>query len=358
MTNMGTEGQQGILETALAIVVKGSSRRQGDLIKAAKEALASLKALTPASADEAVRLYPEGHNTTETAEPETPGPSENGISPDEKTEGEQRAAAVEESPVSLTLRAGEEGLVSASLVPREVDDASSAPASPEPAPKAPAPATADSTHQEYRTAIEVVCRALEVRQTKVVDSMLDVAYMLVTKGFVAGSASLASPKRGHGEPAAMAELGSNPCGSLLRSAAAAHEFGDEQCERKSLRVLLAMVLADTVGVHGEPLLLCVKTFYHVYLGSRQDATQLLAKACLTQTVLSAVGGMERPQEECQRVDVTEIAPQGQDRTTKQEEAEKLAQQQVDLVFADVAGLRGAAVGAECEAEAEEEGVEG
>ena len=359
ITNMGTEGQlKEILETALAIVVKGSSRRQGDLIKAAKEALASLKALTPASADEAVRLYPEGHNTTATAEPETPGPSENGISPDEKTEGEQRAAAVEESPVSLTLRAGEEGLVSASLVPREVDDASSAPASPEPAPKAPAPATADSTHQEYRTAIAVVCRALEVRQTKVVDSMLDVAYMLVTKGFVAGSASLASPKRGHGEPAAMAELGSNPCGSLLRSAAAAHEFGDEQCERKSLRVLLAMVLADTVGVHGEPLLLCVKTFYHVYLGSRQDATQLLAKACLTQTVLSAVGGMERPQEECQRVDVTEIAPQGQDRTTKQEEAEKLAQQQVDLVFADVAGLRGAAVGAECEEEEEEEGVEG
>lgn len=57
---------------------------------------------------------------------------------------------------------------------------------------------------------------------------------------------------------------------------------DETVELKLLRALLTVVTSTTFQVHGQGLLLAVRTCYNVYLTSRSHVNQTTAKAVLNQ----------------------------------------------------------------------------
>ncbi|QDZ20210.1 Sec7 domain-containing protein [Chloropicon primus] len=392
---MTTAGQlKEILETALAIVIKGSSRRQSDLIKSAKEALAALKAYSPANVDEEVRLLPlvEGRDkeTAGAATPSSEAPNQNGteggdaattstVEEEEKKEEEsERKEEEEEVGVSLTLEAQDDGEVKAGLeVKQQGSGAAEEPATVSKAEEEGRKSDAEvaqgdddgdkgrkggiphavASFTEFRNAIAVVANAMKVRQTKVVDSMLDVAYMLVTKGFIGGHVTTLEGK-------SEGRQGSNPAGQLLEATAAAHEYGDENMEKKILKVLLSMILAQTIGIHGEALMLIVKTCYHIFLGSKSETIQLFAKGALIQMLMAVMGKMELPGEEITRIIVSDIVASNPAAQNKGSDPEKAVQELLNLVFEDLpkGGLAGGihgledvedeALAAEADAEAE------
>ena len=351
---MSTSGHlKEILVTALSIVVKGSSRRQGDLIKSAKETLAKLKAYDCAK-DELVCIHPldqepAGAIDKAATSSESGAPKENG-KPEEDV-GPAAAATTSElendkggEEVRLTLETGAEGQVKAGLElrregeeedPAKAKEPSSSPNAAETSAKTEeavgekeAPAkVVEANYTEYREAICVVASAMKVRQNKVVDSMLDVAYMLVSKGFVGGQVTSLDGISSEAK-------GNNPAALLLDATASAHEYGDENMEKKILKVMLAMVLAETTGVHGEALLLIVKTCYHIFLGSRSETIHLFAKGSLIQVLVAIMGRMEDPSESIECIVVSDIVGSSGSQS-KGPDPEKVVQELLNMVFQDL-----------------------
>lgn len=69
------------------------------------------------------------------------------------------------------------------------------------------------------------------------------------------------------------------------------EIADESVELQVLRGLLTATTATTYTVHGQALLLAVRTCYNIYLMSRSEVNQTTAKATLTQV---GAGGQQGP----------------------------------------------------------------
>jgi len=71
---------------------------------------------------------------------------------------------------------------------------------------------------------------------------------------------------------------------ILKAIGTAHEVPDENIEQLLVRLLLYLVASSRVNLHGEALLLAVRSCYNVFLGTRSEQNQVFAKGCLMQIV--------------------------------------------------------------------------
>jgi brefeldin A-inhibited guanine nucleotide-exchange protein len=353
---MASENQlKEILETALSIVIKGSSRRQGDLVKSAKDALAKLQAYQPKSnnGEDPVHIYPlpttnqeEEELEVEPPQPQAAAPSQNG----KEEEGEQTTTPTkEESPAEDEQEQGKDeedekttpkGKEDSEEVKQETtstsdgndkskDGGAESSAKEEESPS-PEKKKKVEDFTEYRNAMVVVANAVKVKQTKVVESMLDVIYMLINKGFVRGSVITLEGMSGADDTL----KGANPVALLLEATAFAHEYGEENFEKKVLKILLALVLAESTGIHGEALLLVVKTCYHIFLGSKSETIHLLAKGSLIQVLIALMNKMEFPEEKIGCIVVSEIVVTNSSQG-KGPDPEKVVQELLNNLFEDL-----------------------
>lgn len=70
------------------------------------------------------------------------------------------------------------------------------------------------------------------------------------------------------------------------------DISDDGVELKVLKGLLTAVTSSVVHVHGQALLLAVRTCYNIFLMSRLEVNQTTAKASLTQMLNIAFQRME------------------------------------------------------------------
>ena len=323
-----SEELKDILVTALSLIVKGSSRRQSELIKSAKEALAAVKEYQ--TSQEEVFIYPAGQKVSDEQE----ASSSSSVASSAKEKSSSPAKESNGTPQGVTLTLEPEGdnvkaciKVSNGEDGKKEEEHAEAEAKPEAKPEAPV----EVEFPEYRNAIVVIANAMKVRQNKVVSSMLDVIYMLISKGFVRGNVkSLDDINK---------SKGANPVALLLEATAGAHEYGDENMERKILKIWIAMVLAESTGIHGEALLLIVKTCYHIFLGSRSESIQLFAKASLTQILIAVMTRMEHPAESITCIAVSDIVG-SKPTQSKGPDPEKVVQELLNLVFQDISEIKG------------------
>ncbi len=59
---------------------------------------------------------------------------------------------------------------------------------------------------------------------------------------------------------------------------------DDTIELQVLKGVLTAVMSGSFTVHGQALLLVLRSCYNIYLMSRSDVNQTIAKACLNQMV--------------------------------------------------------------------------
>ena len=77
------------------------------------------------------------------------------------------------------------------------------------------------------------------------------------------------------------------------------DISDEGVELKVLKGLLTAVTSSAVHVHGQALLLAVRTCYNIFLVSRLEVNQTTAKASLTQMLNIVFQRMEAGSETVQ-----------------------------------------------------------
>ena len=340
-----------VLDDALAVVIRGSSRRQGKLIKAAKEARADLAALPDGDIPPFLTTQaPAPATSPPTASPSKPLPQEEALCEEQAPEGGE-AIPAPASDEGVEGSEGRDAPEEEGAATKEGAEAAS-PARPDPASDAQGAVAAGR-------ALCVLGDALLSRQAKVIDGVLGYVYVLIAEGLVRGAcdtlcldakdaptqpAPSPSPS-----PSSSSPSSTNPVGWLLETASRSHDVGDEGVERKLLKTLLAMVLSPAAGVHGESLLLVIRTCYHVYLGSRSDVVHLLAKAVLIQITLAlmdamegGVGGADGGGEGFTCIVVSDIVPsptaQAQAQGNKKESADAAVQTILNDVAADVADL--------------------
>ncbi|GAB2271567.1 Brefeldin A-inhibited guanine nucleotide-exchange protein 2 [Dionaea muscipula] len=116
---------------------------------------------------------------------------------------------------------------------------------------------------------------------KIADPALDCVQKLIALGYVRGEADSSddSPE---------AKLLSR----VIESVCKCSELGDEGMELLVLKTLLSAVTSTSLRIHGDCLLLIVRTCYDVYLGSKNVVNQTTAKASLIQMLVIVFRRME------------------------------------------------------------------
>ncbi|OVA07712.1 SEC7-like [Macleaya cordata] len=115
---------------------------------------------------------------------------------------------------------------------------------------------------------------------KIADPALDAIQKLIAHGYIRGEAD---PSGGPD-----AQLLSR----LMESVCKCHDLGDEAVELMVLRTLLSAVTSISLRIHGDCLLLIVRTCYDIYLGSKNVVNQTTAKASLIQMLVIVFRRME------------------------------------------------------------------
>jgi len=281
-----------LLESGIESVIRGTSRRQGALLKDAKGALALLQDFPEGDGVlEALLEFQLPRRPKATRADSTPGSS----SPEKDDEGEPTSSPAEGVKKDKDSDADADAVADASDRSQEGSGGGEVDASKEESEGE----SFGAGKEAFSSTLRVMCGALKLKQVKVVDPLLDIIYGLVTKGLLGGimlSLNAASGEEDLEE--AKKELGSKKkpfvLSVLLESICSVHDIGDENVEKKLLKLLLALTLSKSVGVHGEALLLVVRTCYHIFLGSRSEVVQLFAKACLIQFLMVLISRIERP----------------------------------------------------------------
>ncbi|KAH1155621.1 hypothetical protein AAZX31_18G202200 [Glycine max] len=118
---------------------------------------------------------------------------------------------------------------------------------------------------------------------KIADPAVDAIQKLIAHGYLRGEAdpdsSAAAPE---------AKLLS----SLIESVCKCHDFGDDAMELLVLKTLLSAVTSISLRIHGDSLLLIVRTCYDIYLVSKNVVNQTTAKASLIQMLVIVFRRME------------------------------------------------------------------
>nr|KYP64283.1 Brefeldin A-inhibited guanine nucleotide-exchange protein 2 [Cajanus cajan] len=115
---------------------------------------------------------------------------------------------------------------------------------------------------------------------KIADPAVDAVQRLIAHGFLRGEAD-----SGGGAPEAK-------LASLIEAVCKCHDFGDDAVELLVLKTLLSAVTSISLRIHGDCLLLIVRTCYDIYLGSKNVVNQTTAKASLIQMLVIVFRRME------------------------------------------------------------------
>lgn len=79
---------------------------------------------------------------------------------------------------------------------------------------------------------------------------------------------------------------------LMDSVCKCHELGDDSVELLVIKTILSAVTSVSLRIHGDSLLLIVRTCYDIYLGSKNVVNQTTAKASLIQMLVIVFRRME------------------------------------------------------------------
>lgn len=115
---------------------------------------------------------------------------------------------------------------------------------------------------------------------KIVEPAIDCIQKLIAHGYI----------RGESDPSGGAE--SLLLFKLIESVCKCHDLGDESIELPVLKTLLSAINSISLRIHGECLLLVVRTCYDIYLGSKNVVNQTTAKASLIQILVIVFRRME------------------------------------------------------------------
>jgi len=173
-----------------------------------------------------------------------------------------------------------------------------------------------------RRLLGVLRLAIEARKPPLAELALDLLQKLIAHGHLAGpvhavahrrdapgrgggSAGRAGPRRASdedlaaepaaaGEPAAMP-----PQAQAVELLCRCDDVADDGVELRVLKGLLTAATSPHIHLHGQALLLAVRTCYNVFLVSRSDVNQTTAKATLTQMLTCVFQRMELGSERAQ-----------------------------------------------------------
>ncbi|KFK35285.1 hypothetical protein AALP_AA5G264900 [Arabis alpina] len=115
---------------------------------------------------------------------------------------------------------------------------------------------------------------------KIVEPGIDCIQKLIAHGYI----------RGESDPSGGAE--SILLYKLIESVCKCHDLGDESIELPVLKTLLSAINSISLRIHGDCLLLIVRTCYDIYLGSKNVVNQTTAKASLIQILVIVFRRME------------------------------------------------------------------
>ncbi|XP_058744123.1 brefeldin A-inhibited guanine nucleotide-exchange protein 2-like [Vicia villosa] len=116
---------------------------------------------------------------------------------------------------------------------------------------------------------------------KIAEPAVDAIQKLIAHGYLRGEAD-------PGGTAGEAKLLSN----MIESVCKCHGFGDDAMELQVLKTLLSAVTSISLRIHGDCLLLIVRTCYDIYLVSKNMVNQTTAKASLIQMLVIVFRRME------------------------------------------------------------------
>ncbi|KAK7394890.1 hypothetical protein VNO78_15431 [Psophocarpus tetragonolobus] len=116
---------------------------------------------------------------------------------------------------------------------------------------------------------------------KIADPAVDAVQRLIAHGFLRGEADSSG-----------GSLEAKLLASLIEAVCKCHDFGDDAVELLVLKTLLSAVTSISLRIHGDCLLLIVRTCYDIYLGSKNVVNQTTAKASLIQMLVIVFRRME------------------------------------------------------------------
>ena len=117
--------------------------------------------------------------------------------------------------------------------------------------------------------------------SKIAEPAVDAIQKLIAHGFLRGEAD-------PGGSSSEAKLLSK----MIESVCKCHDFGDDAMELLVLKTLLSAVTSISLRIHGDCLLLIVRTCYDIYLVSKNMVNQTTAKASLIQMLVIVFRRME------------------------------------------------------------------
>ena len=124
--------------------------------------------------------------------------------------------------------------------------------------------------------VPALCSICETLNSRLVEIVLKCFTDLAAKSFLEGSVHRLEVEDGSRAEVAISHI--------LKAVGTAHEVPDENIEQLLVRLLLYLVASSRVNLHGEALLLVVRSCYNVFLGTRCEQNQVFAKGCLMQIV--------------------------------------------------------------------------
>ncbi|DBA82002.1 TPA: hypothetical protein ACH3X1_007704 [Trebouxia sp. C0004] len=161
--------------------------------------------------------------------------------------------------------------------------------------------------------LDVLRVSVETRKTQLVDAALDCVQRLISHGILSGpvqsinhrreaasKAAGARKQQADGDdddmdPAAQGPM--PPQAQAVELLCRCDDIPDDGIELRVLKGLLTAVTSNAVHVHGQALLLAVRTCYNIYLMSRSEVNQTTAKASLTQMLNVVFQRMEAGSEQ-------------------------------------------------------------
>ena len=133
--------------------------------------------------------------------------------------------------------------------------------------------------------------AVDTNRPPILELVLDCLQKLISFNLLQGSVSILTPKKGEDsreneESVARAPefAAQPPQAQALELCMKCDDSGDEAVELRLLKTLLTAVTSPRLHVHGQALLLIVRSFYQIFLTSRSEVNQTTSKAALTQTM--------------------------------------------------------------------------
>ncbi|KAL3151970.1 hypothetical protein ABBQ32_001093 [Trebouxia sp. C0010 RCD-2024] len=160
--------------------------------------------------------------------------------------------------------------------------------------------------------LDVLRISVETRKTQLVDAALDCVQRLISHGLLCGPVHSINHRREAASKAAGAKQKPRdddddaetavqgpmpPQAQAVELLCRCDDIPDDGIELRVLKGLLTAVTSNAVHVHGQALLLAVRTCYNIFLMSRSEVNQTTAKASLTQMLNVVFQRMEAGSEQ-------------------------------------------------------------